>query len=69
MLDFCAVKNVLADVELIRVDQVNEAYERLVKNEVRYRFVIDMSTLWIHMHEICFVGTANAASSGKQYMI
>ena len=45
MLDFCAEKNVVADVELIRMDQINEAYERLLKNDVKYRFVIDMSSL------------------------
>lgn len=45
MLDFCAAKKVVSDVELIRMDQINEAYERLLKNDVKYRFVIDMSTL------------------------
>jgi uncharacterized zinc-type alcohol dehydrogenase-like protein len=45
MLDFCAAKNVVSDVELIRMDQINEAYERLLKNDVKYRFVIDMRTL------------------------
>ena len=43
MLDFCAAKDIYPDVEFIRMDQVNEAYERLLKNDVRYRFVIDMS--------------------------
>ena len=43
MLDFCAAKGIYPDVEFIRMDQVNEAYERLLKNDVRYRFVIDMS--------------------------
>jgi uncharacterized zinc-type alcohol dehydrogenase-like protein len=43
MLDFCAAENIYPDVEFIRMDQVNEAYERLLKNDVRYRFVIDMS--------------------------
>jgi uncharacterized zinc-type alcohol dehydrogenase-like protein len=45
MLDFCTAHNITADVELIPMDQVNEAYDRLVKNDVKYRFVIDMSTL------------------------
>jgi uncharacterized zinc-type alcohol dehydrogenase-like protein len=45
MLDFCAEKNVVADIELIRMDQINEAYERLLQNDVKYRFVIDMSSL------------------------
>jgi uncharacterized zinc-type alcohol dehydrogenase-like protein len=43
MLDFCAAKNIYPDVEFIEMKQVNEAYERLLKNDVRYRFVIDMS--------------------------
>jgi len=43
MLDFCAAKDIYPDVEFIRMNQVNEAYERLLKNDVRYRFVIDMS--------------------------
>jgi uncharacterized zinc-type alcohol dehydrogenase-like protein len=45
MLDYCAEKNIVADVEIIPVQQVNEAYERMLKNDVRYRFVIDMKTL------------------------
>ena len=43
MLDFCAAKAIYPDVEFIEMSQVNEAYERLLKNDVRYRFVIDMS--------------------------
>ncbi|WP_260923496.1 NAD(P)-dependent alcohol dehydrogenase [Novosphingobium sp. 9] len=45
MLDFCAEHDIVADIELISADRVNEAYERLEKNDVRYRFVIDMATL------------------------
>jgi uncharacterized zinc-type alcohol dehydrogenase-like protein len=45
MLDFCAEKGVTADIELIRMQQINEAYERLLKGDVKYRFVIDMATL------------------------
>jgi uncharacterized zinc-type alcohol dehydrogenase-like protein len=45
MLDFCADHDVLADVETIAMKDVNTAYERLTKNDVRYRFTIDMSTL------------------------
>ncbi len=45
MLDFCARKNVLPEVEMIRMDQINEAFERLARADVRYRFVIDMATL------------------------
>jgi uncharacterized zinc-type alcohol dehydrogenase-like protein len=43
LLDFCARKNILPDCELIRVEQVNEAFERLERADVRYRFVIDMA--------------------------
>jgi uncharacterized zinc-type alcohol dehydrogenase-like protein len=42
MLEFCAKHDIYPDCEHIRIEQVNEAYERLLKNDVRYRFVIDM---------------------------
>jgi alcohol dehydrogenase (NADP+) len=45
MLDYCAEKNIVADVEVIPIQKINEAYERMIRNDVRYRFVIDMSTL------------------------
>ena len=45
MLDYCAEKNITSDVEVIPVQQVNEAYERTVRGDVRYRFVIDMQSL------------------------
>jgi len=45
VLDFCAQHNVLPECEMIRMDQINEAYERLEKGDVRYRFVIDMASL------------------------
>jgi len=45
MLDFCAEKNILPDVEMIRMDQINEAFERLERSDIRYRFVIDMASL------------------------
>lgn len=45
MLDFCGQHGLTADIELIRADQVNDAYERMLKGDVRYRFVIDVSTL------------------------
>ncbi len=45
MLDFCGDKGITADIELIRIQQINEAYERLLKSEVKYRFVIDMASL------------------------
>ena len=45
MLDFCAKHGVAADVEVIPIDKVNEAYERMLKGDVRYRFVIDIASL------------------------
>lgn len=45
MLDFCGKHNIVADVELINIQQINEAYERLLKGDVKYRFVIDMASL------------------------
>jgi uncharacterized zinc-type alcohol dehydrogenase-like protein len=45
MLDFCAEHGIVADIELIRGDQINEAWERMVKGDVKYRFVIDSATL------------------------
>ena len=45
MLDFCAEKNIVADVEVIDMQYINEAYERMLKNDVKYRFVIDMASL------------------------
>ncbi|NEK91574.1 MAG: NAD(P)-dependent alcohol dehydrogenase, partial [Xanthomonas euvesicatoria] len=44
MLDFCAKHNIVSDIETIRADQINEAYERMLKSDVKYRFVIDMAT-------------------------
>ncbi len=44
MLDFCAKKKVFSDIELIKADQINEAYERTIKSQVKYRFVIDAKT-------------------------
>ena len=45
MLDFCAEHDITADVELIQTQQINEAYEHLLKSDVKYRFVIDMASL------------------------
>jgi len=45
MLDFCAEHGIAADIEMIRIQQINEAFERLAKSDVKYRFVIDMSSL------------------------
>jgi len=45
MLDFCARKNILPEVEMIRMDQINEAYAHMERSDVRYRFVIDMASL------------------------
>lgn len=45
MLDFCAEHGIVADVEMIRVQQIDEAYDRMQRSDVKYRFVIDNSTL------------------------
>ena len=45
MLDFCGSHNITSDVEIIPIQKVNEAYERLVKSDVKYRFSIDMASL------------------------
>ena len=45
MLDFCAEHNIVSDIEMIRIDAINEAYERMLKGDVKYRFVIDMASL------------------------
>ena len=45
MLDFCAEHRIVADIELIRADQINDSYERMLKGDVKYRFVIDNGTL------------------------
>ncbi len=45
MLDFCAEHGITSDIEMIKIDQVNEAYTRMLKNDVKYRFVIDMASL------------------------
>jgi len=45
MLDFCAEHGITSDIELIRMGEINEAYERMLKGEVKYRFVIDMASL------------------------
>jgi alcohol dehydrogenase (NADP+) len=45
MLDFCGKHNIVSDIEMINVQQINEAYERLLKGDVKYRFVIDMASL------------------------
>lgn len=45
MLEFCAEHGITADIELISANQVNEAFSRLAKGDVKYRFVLDMSTL------------------------
>ena len=45
MLDFCGTHDITADVEVIPIQKVNEAYERLLKSDVKYRFSIDMASL------------------------
>ena len=45
MLDFCGKHNIVSDVEVIAMEDINDAYERMLKSGVKYRFVIDMATL------------------------
>ena len=45
MLDFCAEHGIVADIEMIRIQQIDEAYERMQRSDVRYRSVIDNSSL------------------------
>jgi len=45
MLDFCGEHNIVSEIEIIKIQDINEAYERMLKSDVRYRFVIDMSSL------------------------
>ena len=45
MLDFCGEHNVAADIEMIGINEIDQAYDRLLKNDVKYRFVIDIASL------------------------
>ena len=45
MLDFCAERGIVSDIEVIRMDEINTAYERMLKSDVKYRFVVDMASL------------------------
>jgi alcohol dehydrogenase (NADP+) len=45
MLDFCGEHNIVSEIEIINMQDINEAYERMLKSDVRYRFVIDMGSL------------------------
>ncbi|RYD34309.1 MAG: NAD(P)-dependent alcohol dehydrogenase, partial [Verrucomicrobiaceae bacterium] len=45
MLDFCGEHNITSDIEMIDIDYINTAYDRLLKSDVKYRFVIDMKSL------------------------
>jgi uncharacterized zinc-type alcohol dehydrogenase-like protein len=45
MLDFCGKHGITSDVEVINIQNINEAYERMLKSDVKYRFVIDMASL------------------------
>ena len=45
MLDFCGEHNIVSEIEIIKMQDINEAYERMLKCDVRYRFVIDMASL------------------------
>jgi uncharacterized zinc-type alcohol dehydrogenase-like protein len=45
MLDFCAAHGIVSDIEMIPMEGINAAYERMLKSDVKYRFVIDMASL------------------------
>jgi hypothetical protein len=45
MLDFCAERGITCDIELIKMDYINKAYERMLKSDVRFRFLIDIASL------------------------
>jgi uncharacterized zinc-type alcohol dehydrogenase-like protein len=45
MLDFCAANNIVSDIEIIKIQDINKAYDRLLKGDVKYRFVIDCASL------------------------
>ncbi|SIT49884.1 hypothetical protein BN2475_2000002 [Paraburkholderia ribeironis] len=45
MLDFCGKHGITSDIEMIQMQQINEAYERMLKSDVKYRFVIDLDSL------------------------
>jgi uncharacterized zinc-type alcohol dehydrogenase-like protein len=45
MLDYCAARSIVSDIEIIPIQAINEAYERMIKGDVRYRFVIDLASL------------------------
>jgi alcohol dehydrogenase (NADP+) len=45
LLDFCGEHNIVSEIEMIHMQDINEAYERMLKSDVRYRFVIDMQSL------------------------
>ena len=42
MLDFCAERGIVCDIEMIKMQQINEAYDRMLKSNVKYRFVVDV---------------------------
>lgn len=45
MLDFCGEHGITSDIEVIQIQEINAAYERMLKSDVKYRFVIDMASL------------------------
>jgi len=45
MLDFCAERGIVSDIEMIKMQEIDEAYDRMLKSDVKYRFVIDSTTL------------------------
>jgi len=66
MLDFCGKHNITADVEVIPIQKINEAYERLLKSDVKYRFSIDMASLKSEWPELFGNSLAAAGSNRKK---
>jgi hypothetical protein len=66
MLDFCAEHGITSDVEIIPIQKINEAYERMLKSDVRYRFVIDMASLGLEGTGSNYSAPASRARLARQ---
>ena len=65
MLDFCAEHNITSDIERIPIQQINQAYDRLLKGDVKYRFVIDSASLAISRQYTPPVAPASLPALGR----
>src|SRR5690606_18300670 len=66
MLDFCGEHNILADIELIGMQQINDAYDRMLRSDVKYRFVIDLASLKRSHDRSAAVGTTAPVPPSSQ---